>query len=116
MEAEGHKLSKKKPKIRAPKPATFQRAERWRSTAEFQIFFLWVQKNRPNNLAPNVDLRAADTSRAKIELHADMVQRDEPDAAAIWIEERVTNHLYGQRDVAFAFKFRDLPGLWKKEE
>jgi hypothetical protein len=110
------KKLKKIVRIRAPKPSTSLPVERWRSTSQFQIFFLWVQKRRPNNLAPNVDLRAADTSRAKVEVHADMIQRDEPDAEAIWIEERMTNHLYGHRDVAFAFKFRDLPGLWKREE
>lgn len=103
-------------KIKALKQGGHSGADRWRSDKEFCIFLLWVQKNRPNNLAPNVDLRAVDTVRAKVELHAEMVQRDEPDAEAIWIEERVTNHLYGQRDVVRAFKFRDIPGLWKRED
>lgn len=102
-------------KIRAVRQGGHAMSDRWRSDKEYGIFLLWVQKERPNNLAPNVDLRAVDTVRTKVETHAMMVQRDEPDAEAIWIEERVTNHLYGQRDVAKAFKFRDIPGLWKRD-
>lgn len=111
-------MAKKNVRIRAPKrstlPAAFQ-GERWRSTAEFQIYLLWVRKNRPNGLVENTDLRAVDTSKTKVETHAAMIQRDEPDANAIWIEERVTNHLYGQRDVALAFRM-GLTGLWKRDE
>lgn len=105
-------------KIKAPvyKADSILTGKRWMKDEEYTIFFLWVRKSRPNGMVENVDLRAADTSRKKIETHAEMVQRDEPDAEAIWIEERVTNHLYGQRDVAFAFRFRDLTGLWKRDE
>lgn len=106
---------KKIVRIKAPKPSSVFPAERWRSPKEFQIYLLWVRKDRPNGLVENTDLRAVDTSRAKVEVHAEMVRRDEPDANAIWIEERSTNHLYGQRDVALAFRM-GLTGLWKRDE
>lgn len=100
--------------VLAPKHNPFN-GRKWEGEDQRTIYFLWVKKRRPNGLVENTDLRAADTSREKVELHAEMVRREEPDAEAIWIEERVTNHLYGQRDVALAFRM-GLPGLWKRDD
>jgi hypothetical protein len=78
------------------------------------IFFLWVRKNAPSGLEM-VDLRAVDTSKELVELHREMVIRDEPDATGVWIEERVTNHLYGHRDVRLAFRLCNFTTMWKKD-
>jgi xanthosine utilization system XapX-like protein len=78
------------------------------------IYLIWVRKNAPSGLEI-VDLRGVDTSKELVETHKMVIMRDEPDATGVWIEERVTNHLYGQRDVRLAFRMGNHSNMWKND-
>lgn len=83
-------------------------------TSQKTIWLVWVRKERPNGLE-NVDLRSVSRTEELANLHAEVIKRDEPDASGVWIEERVDNHLYAQRDVRLAFRFLDTPRKWTRE-
>jgi hypothetical protein len=42
-----------------------------------------------------------------------MIERDEPDATYVYIEERLSNHLYAHRDVRLAFRLSGIRGVKK---
>lgn len=79
------------------------------------IWMVWVKKTNPTTAKPYLDLRSICTNEALAELHRDMVIRDEPDAESIWIENRVTDHLYGQRDVRLALTLSGAAPRWDRE-
>jgi len=80
------------------------------------IWFVWVMKTSTNGV-PRIDLRAVDDTLELAKMHVAIIKRDELDANAVYIEERVINHLYGQRDVTWAFKMSgSSKNVWHREE
>lgn len=90
------------------------KVKRW---AQNPIYLLWARSEKRNGIhdLENVDLRAVDTDREKAEIHRDMILKEarevRPDITAVWIEKRVSNHLYGQRDLRLAFRISTVEGV-----
>ena len=98
----------KKPKPKKPEPV-------WNVEA---VWFVWVKKTHPFHGKPYLDIRSVCTNEALAVLHRDILIRDEPDAEEIYIEKRVSDHLYAQRDVGVALRFGSHNGdvnRWERE-
>lgn len=96
-----------------------KKKDKWPCTPIYMVWARSEKSNGPYDLE-NVDLRAVDTDRGLAEIHKKMILVEartiRPDITAVWIEERVSNHCYGQRDVRLAFRGLVSDGVeWVKE-
>lgn len=81
-----------------------------------KIWLVWVKKIHPTSGTPYMDIRSITTEAIMAELHRDALIRDEGDIQAVWVEERVANHCYGQREVGLAFRMSQVGNKWERTE
>jgi len=86
-----------------------------RDWKEFQVWLVWVRKTNPEGGLENVDLRSITKSKALAEIQRDQIVKTERDATGVWIEERMANQVYPQRDIRLTFRMLHASNKWERD-
>jgi hypothetical protein len=86
-----------------------------RDWKEFPVWLVWVRKTNPEGGLENVDLRLIAKSKTLAEIERDAIVKAERDATGVWIEERMGNQVYPQRDIRLAFRMLHASNKWERD-